>query len=791
MADFSKQNVQVVNNNDELDIKELLLKYIVYWKWFVISVVLCLVGAFLYLKTVMPVYNVASSIMIKDESKGGSIASELTLMKGVDLMGNSMTENEMEVLMSKSLVRDVVKAINGNIIYIMEGMMSKRDVYDQSPIVFDQSQFRADELAGVYQFELTAIDSLSFDMKMVSKGEVVKEEKVTELPYVVETDQGKLTLCLREGHSLGEFKKLDVTVANPIAMARSFLGKLSVAPASKISAVLKLSIKETNPKRGVDFLDKLVELYNLNAIEDKNKVAMNTAIFIEERIKIISKELGSSERAIENYKKREGLTDISSNASLFMHEGTNYERKQVENETQLKLIRFLREYMSEENKVLPTNIGITDAALLSQIGKYNELLLDRNRLLRTTSDNNPVVLSQNAMIEALHENIQTLIANLEDGILIAQKDLDKQTQKYKEQVGNVPTQERRYIEIDRQRQIQSSLFLILLQKREENALAMAATTNKAKIIDESLADPFPIAPKTKIIYLVALILGLAIPVAILYIREMFNVTFSSSADLERMRLTSLPVLAELPDFKKLKNVREEDQREAFRLLRTNVRFMLDENRKVVLITSSIFGEGKTFVSSNLALSFSMLGKKTLLVGGDLRNPRLGEIFKKTKEEGLSSYLSGGEKDIHALITHVEDNSNLDVLFAGPIPPNSAELLSRDTMDTLMEQLRSEYDYIIFDTAPVGLVTDALVLSRVADVTLYVTRADYTNKQYLSIVNQLAAEEKFPNVSLLVNSVDQESKRYGYGRYGYGYGHYGNYGYGYGNYSYSSSASEGK
>ena len=791
MADFSKQNVQVVNNNDELDIKELLLKYIVYWKWFVISVVLCLVGAFLYLKTVMPVYNVASSIMIKDESKGGSIASELTLMKGVDLMGNSMTENEMEVLMSKSLVRDVVKAINGNIIYIMEGMMSKRDVYDQSPIVFDQTQFRADELGGGYLFELTAIDSLSFDMKMVSMGEVVKEEKVTSLPYVVETDQGKLTLNLREGHSLGEFKKLDVTVTNPITMARSFLGKLSVAPASKISAVLKLSIKETNPKRGVDFLDKLVELYNLNAIEDKNKVAMNTAIFIEERIKIISKELGSSERAIENYKKREGLTDISSNASLFMHEGTNYERKQVENETQLKLIRFLREYMSEENKVLPTNIGITDAALLSQIGKYNELLLDRNRLLRTTSDNNPVVLSQNAMIEALHENIQTLIANLEDGILIAQKDLDKQTQKYKEQVGNVPTQERRYIEIDRQRQIQSSLFLILLQKREENALAMAATTNKAKIIDESLADPFPIAPKTKIIYLVALILGLAIPVAILYIREMFNVTFSSSADLERMRLTSLPVLAELPDFKKLKNVREEDQREAFRLLRTNVRFMLDENRKVVLITSSIFGEGKTFVSSNLALSFSMLGKKTLLVGGDLRNPRLGEIFKKTKEEGLSSYLSGGEKDIHALITHVEDNSNLDVLFAGPIPPNSAELLSRDTMDTLMEQLRSEYDYIIFDTAPVGLVTDALVLSRVADVTLYVTRADYTNKQYLSIVNQLAAEEKFPNVSLLVNSVDQESKRYGYGRYGYGYGHYGNYGYGYGNYSYSSSASEGK
>lgn len=785
MADFSN-NKQTISN-DELDIKELLLKYIVYWKWFVISVVVCLVGAFLYLKTVMPVYRVGSSIMIKDESKGGTVASELTLMKGVDLMGNSLTENEMEVLTSKSLIRDVVRAISGNITYIMEGMMTKKDVYDQSPVVFDQSQFRAEELVAPYLFQLTSRDSLSFNMKMMFKGEEMMDVKVDTFPFVINTDQGSLVLDIREGHSLSELKKMDVSVNNPIVMARSFLGRLSVSPASKISAVLKLSISETNPKRGADFLDKLVELYNLNAIEDKNKVAMNTSVFIEERIKIISKELGSSEREIENYKKREGLTDISSNASLFMKEGTEYEKRQVQNETQLNLIRFLREYMKEENKVLPTNIGISDAALLSQINKYNELLLDRNRLLRTTSDNNPIVVSKNAMIEALHENIQTLIANLEDGILITQKDLDRQAQKYKAQAGNIPTQERKYVEIDRQRQIQSSLFLILLQKREENALAMAATTNKAKIIDESLADPAPIAPKRNLIYLVALILGLAIPVAVLYIRELFNVTFSSSVDLERMKLTDLPVLAELPDFSKLKTVKEEDKREAFRLLRTNVRFMMDERRKVVLITSSIFGEGKTFVSANLAVSFSMLGKKTLLIGADLRNPRLGEIFTKTKDEGLSSYLSGGEKDIHKLITHVSDNQNLDVLFAGPIPPNSAELLSRDSMDALMAQLRQEYEYIIFDTAPVGLVTDALVLSRVADITLYVSRADYTNKQYLSIINQLAAEDKFPNVSLLVNAVDQESKRYGYGRYGYGYGHYGHYGYGYGNYSYSSSS----
>lgn len=783
MTNISKNKQPI--DDEELDVKELLLKYVVYWKWFVASVVVCLVVAFLYLKTQMPVYRVASSIQINDEQKGGTFASELTLMKGVDLMGNSTTENEMEVLTSKSLIRDVVRAIDGNVSYIVEGMMAKRDVYDQSPIVIDQSQFRPEELSSPYVFDFVKVDSLTLDMKMYSRGEVMLETKLDSFPFEINTDQGRLTLRVREGHMPGEYKEMRSVVSNPIMMARSFLGRLSVSPASKISAVLKLSIRETNPKRGADFLDKLVEIYNNNAIEDKNKVAMNTSVFIEERIKIINKELGYSEREIENYKKKEGLTDISSNASLFMKEGNEYEKRKAENENQLNLIRFLREYMSEENKVLPTNIGISDAALLSQISKYNELLLDRNRLLRTTSDNNPVVLSKNAMIEALHENIQTLIANLEDGIRITQNDLDKLAQKFKAQVGYVPTQERRYAEIDRRRQIQSQLFMILLQKREENALAMAATTNKAKIIDESLADTAPISPKKNMVYLIAFVLGLVIPAVVLYLKDLFNVTFASSSELERMRLTDLPILAELPDFSKMKNVKEEDKREAFRLLRTYTRFLMVDNRKVVLVTSSIFGEGKTFISANLALSFSMLGKKTLLIGADLRNPRLGDIFQKTTNEGLSTYLSGIEKDVHALISHVPDNPNLDILFSGPIPPNSAELLSGDAMESMMESFREEYEYIIFDTAPVGLVADALVLSRVADITLYVTRADYTNKQYLSVINQLSADGKFPNVSLVVNAADLESKRYGYGNYGR-YGNYGHYGYGrYGNYGSSS------
>lgn len=773
--------------DDDFDVKELLLKYMVYWKWFAISVIVCLVCAFFYLKTVMPVYRVSSSVMIKDEQKGGTVASELTLLKGVDLMGNSSTENEMEVLKSKSLIRDVVRAIDGNISYIVEGMMSKRDVYDQSAIVVDQSQFRSEELPAPFLFKIACVDSSYITLEMMFKGKKMMElTRVDTFPFVVNTDHGNLVLNIREGHTLAEFREMNVSVGNPILVARSFLGRLNIAPAGKLSAVLKLSINETNAKRGVDFLDKLVEMYNMNAIEDKNKVAINTSIFIEERIKIISKELGSSERQIEKYKKSEGLTDISSNATLFMKEGTEYEKRQVENETQLNLIRFLREYMSEENKVLPTNIGISDAGLLSQINKYNELLLDRNRLLRTTSDNNPVVMSKNAMIEALHENIQMLIANLEDGIVIKQKDLDRQTQKYKAQVENVPTQERRYVEIDRQRQIQSSLFLILLQKREENALAMAATTNKAKIIDESLPDSSPISPKKNIIYLMALILGLAIPTVVLYIKDWFNVSFSSISELERMRLTNLPVLAELPDFSKAKNLKESDKQEAFRLLRTNVRFMMVEDRKVILVTSSVCGEGKTFVSANLAISFSALGKKTLLIGADLRNPRLDEIFKKTSQVGLSTYLSDKDSDVRDMVVHVQGNPNLDVLFAGAVPPNPAELLSSDAMDALIRKFRNEYEYIVIDTAPVGMVADSLVLSRVADITLYVTRADYTDKQYLSVVNQLADEGKFPNVSLLLNAVDQESKRYGYGSYGrYGYGH------GHGNYGYSSLPNENK
>ncbi len=778
------------NIEEDVNIRELLLRYLAYWKWFVISMVVCMSLAFLYLKATMPVYKVSSSIMIRDEQKGGAVASELTLLDGVDLMGKNTTENEVEVLRSKSLIRDVVKAINANVSYVANGFLSKSDLYDQSPVYVDQTQFRADELASPFVLHLNVEDSLDMKVTLLFKGEEISSEKYTSFPIILNTDHGVLVLSQREGHFLSEAPELIITISKPISVAKNYLAALTVAPASKTSAVVKLDFTGTNAKRGADFLDKLVEMYNLSAVEDKNKVALNTAIFIDERIKIIGKELGTSEREIESYKKREGLTDISSNATLFMKEGSEYERKRVENETQLNLIRFLKEYIYKapnKEKVLPANIGLSDAGLLSQINKYNELLLDRNRLLRTTSDNNPIIVNQNAMLSALHENVKALIANVEESLVIMQNNLDKQTDKFKSQVGNVPTQERKYVEIDRQRQIQSSLFLMLLQKREENALAMAATTNKAKTIDESLAESEPVSPKGNMIYLVAFVLSVGIPVGILFLKDMFNVTFSSKGEIERQKLSPLPIVAEVPILSKTKDeVSEQRMAEVFRLLRTNIRFSLDEKKKVMLVTSSILGEGKTFISANLAINFSMLGKKTLIIGGDLRNPRLFEVLKKSGDMGLSTYLSGAEKDVFKVIQHLPEYPNLDVIFSGAIPPNPSELLSKELLETGMEQLRAVYDFIIIDSAPVGMVTDSLVLSRVADVTVYVCRADYTNKRFLEMVNQLSEEGKLPNVTLLVNAVDRETKRYGYASYGYGYGYgygkygkYGKYGYGYG------------
>ena len=769
---------------DDIDIREILFYYLTYWKWFVVSFFVCILWAFIYLKVTTPVYDISSTIMIKDEKKGGGLSDELSLFGGINIFGNTSTENEIEVLKSKSLIRDVVKDLGLYISYIQKGILTKEGMYKSSPVLADASMFNADDL--VYPLHITLkgldTDQISVIAEELNGDEVFVSETYSSFPVFLETPYGKILLFKTDNaEKLDDISEMEIVIYKPINVAKTYLNNLTVAPISKNSSVVKLNLQNSNCLRGIDFLNKLIENYNTSATEDKNKIVQRTAEFIEDRILLISKELGNTELEIENYKKREGLTEIKANSELFLRENTEYERKKAENEMQSNLVRFLNEYVNNpanKESVVPSNIGISDAGLLSQINKYNELLLERDRLLRTTSEKNPVVLNKNLLISSLYENIQALLKNIESSLLITRDNLNKQADKFRQQIGNVPTQERTYVEIDRQRQIQSALFLMLLQKREENALAMAATNNKARIIDDTLADSNPVAPRKMIILIGALILSVFIPVIVIFLRDFFNIKFLSQAEIEKEKLTRLPILGEIP-FAETETEKDAPACvEYFRLLRTNILFMLDgPDKKVILVTSSVPGEGKTFISANIAKSFGLLNKRVLLIGMDIRNPQLKNSFNLTfSNGGLVDYLAGSSgKEIENIIQKVPDYPNLDIILAGVTPPNPAELLSRDLLDQAMIKLNSIYDYIIIDSAPVSAVIDTLILGRIADMTLYVCRANYTNKRVFEMMNEMAEEKKLPNVSLVVNAVkDLKQGHYGYGKYGK-YGHYGHYG----------------
>lgn len=771
-----------VQEEGSVDMKELVYSFLSNWKLFVISLCVCLLGAFAYLHFTMPTYRVSSKIMIRDEKRGGGSFSEISVFDDIDMLYKANTENEVEFLKSKTLVKNVILERGLYVDYYGKSFLKRRDISSNPPVVMVDSLFDPTLLTGVLEVEMKRLDDNSVRV-ILSSGHTESLDTVFhDFPIEIETPAGPLDFALaRDWHRSDEFSTVLITLNHPISKAKYYINNLSLSQVSKSSSIVELKLHTTNKGRGVSFLNGLIDVYNRQTVAEKNEVASKTALFIDNRIKVLTAELGETEKNLEKYKKREGLTELSSNAQMYLQKGSQYEEKRVECETQLNLLLSLKNYlMDESNKgnVIPTNIGINDMGLMSQINQYNNLLMTRVKLLQTTSENNPVVVQQTRQIDGLLENIKLLVANVEKGLNISLSDLERQAQKFRGQISNVPTQERLFVEIERQRQIQQQLFLLLLQKREENALAMAATMNCAKVVDESLADDYPIAPKRSLVFLCALLLGIIIPVLYIYLRRVFSFNLIDSYDLEHEGLTTLPVLVELPykDDKISDSQWRMIREEPFRLLRTNLQFMQkDKNSKVVLVTSFVPNEGKTFVASNVALSFSKLSKKTIVVGADIRNPQIKRYFEPHVKHGLSNYLSNESISVDDIIDHNEE-ANLDFISGGDVPPNPAELLSRSRLEDLFSVLRERYDFILIDTAPVSIVTDTLILSRVADSTVFVCRSRCLNKRCFKYINDLAKEQRLPNMGIVINAVRKsthnqygDSYSYGYG-YGYGYGH---------------------
>ena len=570
-------------------------------------------------------------------------------------------------------------------------------------------------------------------------------------------------------------------INRPFSVAKGYANSLSVAPTSKTTSVVVISLKNTNPRRGKDFINKLLEMYNINANNDKNEVAQKTAEFIDERIGIISKELGSTEQDLENFKRTAGITDLGSEAQIALTGNAEYEKKRVENQTQINLIVDLQKYLQgNEYEVLPANVGLQDGGLVGAISRYNEMLIERNRLLRTSTESNPAIVNLNTSIRAMRSNVQTTLDATLKGLQITKADLDREASRYSRRISDAPTQERQFVSIARQQEIKSGLYLMLLQKREENAITLAATANNAQIIDAAIADDNPVSPKRMMVYLLALLLGMGIPVGIIYLIGLTKFKIEGRADIEK--LTSLPVVGDIPlaDEKSGSIAVFENQNnlmsETFRDVRTNLQFILERGKNVILVTSTISGEGKSFVSANLAVSLSLLGKKVVIVGLDIRKPGLNKVFNiPKKEHGITQFLTNPSMNLMDLVQLSDINRNLFILPGGAVPPNPTELLARDGLEKAVETLKTNFDYVILDTAPVGMVTDTLLIGRTADLSVYVCRADYTRKAEFTLVNELSENRKLPNLCIAINGLDLQKKKYGYY---YGYGKYGKY-YGYG------------
>ena len=785
-------------SEEQINIQEILFRYLIHWPWFVVSVIVCVALAWGYLHLTTPIYNVSATVLIKDEKKGGetNMSSELEKM-GLNgfVSSSSNIENEIEVLSSRTLAREVVSSLGLFVTYMDEDRFPKRELYRTSPVLVSLTPQEADKLPQTMEVGMSLQPSGVMDVQ-IKVGEKEYRKHFEKLPAVLPTDEGTVafftnndTLSSVRPESVTKERHITAYINRPFSVAKGYAGSLSITPTSKATSVVTVSLKNSNTQRGKDYIDKLLEMYNINANNDKNEVAQRTAEFIDERIGIISKELGSTERDLENFKRSAGITDLTSEAQIALTGNAEYEKKRVENQTQINLVMDLQRYLQgTEYEVLPANVGLQDASVAGAIDRYNEMVAERNRLLRTSTESNPAIVNLNASIRAMRGNIQTTLDATLKGLEITRADLLREASRYSRRISDAPTQERQFVSIARQQEIKSGLYLMLLQKREENAIVLAAIANNAKIIDEAQADGAPISPKRMTIYLAALVFGIGIPVGIIYLIGLTKFKIEGRADVEK--LTSLPVIGDIPlaDEKTGSIAVFENQNnlmsETFRNVRTNLQFMLENGKNVILVTSTISGEGKSFVSANLAISLSLLGKKVVIVGLDIRKPGLNKIFNiPKKEHGITQFLTNPAINLMDMVQPSDINKNLYILPGGTVPPNPTELLARDGLEKAIETLKKNFDYVILDTAPVGMVTDTLLIGRVADLSVYVCRADYTRKAEFTLINELSENNKLPNLCIAINGLDLQKKKYGYyygyGKYGKYYGYAKRYGYGYG------------
>ncbi len=801
---------QESEESSSLDFKTIYTTLILNWKWFVLSIIICLGAAAIYLRYATPKYQAHARLLIKDENNyssgrsGNAVRSSATL--GTISNSNGI-DNEMEILKSASLAQQTVRDLKLYVTYMQKGKVKDRPWYLTQPINVDIDPAHLEKLSRPIsltinregkKYVVTGNYTYVPDDRDKMPVNYAINKSFDKLPATINTSVGIISLNANSSVPMPESVTLLVTIQSPTSAAWKYVGGLSISQASKTTTIAELVLNDEIPQRAVDYLRQLAVCYNRQANEDKNEIAMRTEKFINSRLAKINNELGQTEGQLESTKRRYNIVSTEMNSAQSVANQDAYNKKLAESNTQMELLRSLSDYISEPGnryQTLPSNVGLADPTATMLINKHNEIVMERNRLLRSASESSPTVAPLTAQLDDLHSSIRRAMSQARRNMEIERDNIAQQYNRYSGMVSSTPEQDRILTQIGRQQEVKSGLYLMLLQKREENSISLAATADKGRLLDDPQFAG-KISPKSSMIMAAALATGIVLPALILFLISFFRYKIEGHDDVAK--LTTLPIIADVAIASETAKTKadivvHENQNnlmeEVFRSMRVNLQFMLKEGQKVIMFTSSNSGEGKTFTAANLAVSFALLDKKVILVGLDIRKPRLAELFEiNDHHHGITPLLTRGnvtKEDVRSQILESGINKNLDLLMAGPIPPNPTELISRPALEATLNILKEEYDYVLIDTAPVGLVTDTLQIGRIADVTVYMCRADYTPKACFQLINQLDTDKKLPQMCIVINGIDMSKKKYGY-YYGYGkygrYSRYGNYGSkGYGNY----------
>ena len=752
------------NNQNEIDVRKIVRVVWEHWWWFAIGVVFFLLLGVAYYVRKSPRWTTDASIMLR---QGDMMSEKMDPMAMLGLGGNAQTEDELVVFSSRGLIAQSIDALNlWEYSFVKDGVRWKGEFRNPALTI---DYIRLTEDASLSPFTVTVKATKSGYKVKTKLGYFTRStSRVETLDEPIETAVG--TIRIHANRPLSQDTTYKVVHKRHELVVSDYRQLLKVAQHKKESNIIDLAMKSPMPDRDKAFLYQVIEQYNMNALVDKNMIASNTAAFIDERLRIITEELGDAEKAVSEYKEKNNIAHLETQAQLYLHASRAEQSAIAEIETQLSLVDYVDEFLRDDtkrNNLIPANIGITDASLGSSLSQYNALLLQRMRIQRTATDSNPVVEQLDQQLSSMRQNIIATIRSVRESLQIRLNGLQAQESKINRQIKNAPEQEREYVRVVRDLKIKEKLYLFLYEKREENSLMLAATTIPAKILDMPQRDVRSRSPQLRNLLIICLFFGLMIPAGLLYLYKLFNDKIDDVKEYEQR--FKAPVLGQIVENSRHAHIaiREGESTvsaELFRLIRTNLRFMLPAETKapVILVTSSINGEGKSYVSSNTALSLALLGKKVALVGLDIRKPMLATYFNLNTKGHLTDYLAEPDVTIDDIIVPSGEHKNLDLIPCGAIPPNPSELLQTERLDALFAELRKRYDYIIVDTAPVALVSDTFLLDRIADMTIFVCRYKYTSMEMIDYINQVVEQKRMHNVAGVLNGVKGLRAGYGYG-----------------------------